>query len=448
MIFSSVFHLYLRRSFIKLAVTPVMRKAGEGRAMKRFYGWYLVVVLWCVYFTNLGFVYYGGNLVNTFMIKDLGMNRATLGLGYTIFMFLQGGLMGPAIAAAINRKGIRFSLSMGCLLVLAGSLLMATMVFTRTAFFLVFGVLIGLGVGFGGILPAQAGIALWFRRKRALALSIVLTAAGIGGFAAAPSINLLTGAGGGGWRNGWLGIALFAGISFFMSLVFVRNRPADMGQVPDGTAMSDDENISAAAGVYRTSGNWRLREALGTATVWFIFTGIVCLLVPYTVCVGHGVVHLLDRGFSRDLASLSLGLMTLCSIAGRLIGGILGDRLEPRFLWAAGLIMCCGGLASIMAARTPLHLYTYAALLGTGFGMAFVQMPAMVANYYGAEALPSILGTLSPLYAIFTATAPFAAGILYDATGSYAGAFSGAMVLSLAGAVSVIMARPCGEPPA
>ncbi|HDP81383.1 MAG TPA: MFS transporter [Spirochaetes bacterium] len=414
--------------------------------MKRFYGWYLIAVLWFVYFTNLGFVYYGGNLVNTFMVKELGMSRSTLGLGYTIFMYLQGGFMGPLIALVINKKGIRFSLALGCFLVFTGSLLMATWVSGKAGYFAVFGVMMGLGVGFGGILPVQTGAALWFKRKRALALSIVLTAAGIGGFAAAPSITALIGMSGGSWRHGWLGVALFAGISFFLSLLFVRNRPSDLGQAPDGGETAPAREVSPSApGVHRTDRVWTLKEALSTGALWCVFIGIICLLVPYTFCVGHGVIHLLDRGFSRELASLSLGLVTLFSIAGRLVGGVLGDRFEPRKIWAAAMLVCCGGLTAIMNAHSPMSVYLYAGLLGTGFGMAFVQLPAMVANYYGADALPTVLGTLSPVYAVFTATAPFAAGLLYDTVGGYGAAFAGSIVLLLAGTAALLMARPPAE---
>ena len=42
----------------------------------RFYGWTLVGVLWVIYLLNLAFPSYGAGVINTFMAKDLGLDRS------------------------------------------------------------------------------------------------------------------------------------------------------------------------------------------------------------------------------------------------------------------------------------------------------------------------------------------------------------------------------------
>ena len=43
---------------------------------KSFYGWKLVGILWFLDFLNMGFPYYGGTVVNTYMRNDIVMSRS------------------------------------------------------------------------------------------------------------------------------------------------------------------------------------------------------------------------------------------------------------------------------------------------------------------------------------------------------------------------------------
>ena len=51
-----------------------------------FYGWKLVAVLFALDFINMGFPYYGGSVINGYMVHEVGMSRSTLGLGFTLLM--------------------------------------------------------------------------------------------------------------------------------------------------------------------------------------------------------------------------------------------------------------------------------------------------------------------------------------------------------------------------
>ena len=49
-----------------------------------FYGWKLVGVLFTLDFINMGFPYYGGSVINGYMIHEIQMSRSMLGLGFTV----------------------------------------------------------------------------------------------------------------------------------------------------------------------------------------------------------------------------------------------------------------------------------------------------------------------------------------------------------------------------
>ena len=133
----------------------------------------------------------------------------------------------------INRLGVRTTIVIGSAMIVAGAGAMATVVDSALGTYLAFGLLVGGGVCTGGALPCQTGLARWFLRRRAMALSIMYSAGAIGGAVAAKLLeNLIIRTGD--WRDAWwviAGCAAFAGV---LALLFVREKPEDMGQSVDG----------------------------------------------------------------------------------------------------------------------------------------------------------------------------------------------------------------------
>ncbi|MEJ2246849.1 MAG: hypothetical protein P8Y80_12345 [Acidobacteriota bacterium] len=137
-----------------------------------FYGWKLLSALWIIVVINLAFPFYGQSIFNAAMETDLNLDRRTLGLITSLYT-LMSGLPGPLVAVSIQRLGIRLTLFLGSLLVVLGSVIMATAVSTGLHYALTFGIVVGVGVAMGGIIGGQTGTARWFIRRRALALAII-----------------------------------------------------------------------------------------------------------------------------------------------------------------------------------------------------------------------------------------------------------------------------------
>jgi len=167
-----------------------------------FYGRKLLAVFWILVFVNLGFPMYGSSVINSVMMRDLNLDRRTLGLLFSLYTMMSG-LPGPLVAVCVERFGVKSTLMLGGLFVTFGSVLMATVVSTSLHAALAFGVLVGIGVAMGGVISTQAGLARWFIRRRALVLAILSTSSGVGGFLAAPLVNRVVAFAGGNWR--WVG---------------------------------------------------------------------------------------------------------------------------------------------------------------------------------------------------------------------------------------------------
>ena len=404
-----------------------------------FYGWVLLGVLWFVFAFNLGFPAYGGPVLNSAMAKDLGFSRETLGL-ITTFYIIMSGLPGPLVATAVNRFGARRTLIAGSLLNVAGA---ASMVYANSgiAAYLGFGLVVGGGVCSGAAIASQTALSRWFVRRRAAALSILYSSGAIGGYLAVQYVLPWAMRTGGGWRAGWWVIVTLSSIAALLAFGFVRERPEEMGLLPDGDA-GDAAARSAAATRpdYITATPWDSRDALRRPTYWLIVFSLVGGSGGYTLYLAHGIVHMQDLGHSVDVARGALATMTWTGLIAKaviVLFGTVAPRLDPRWLWGVFMLFFGAGLVIIVDARTMLAVNAFATCLGIGFGGGVVCLMAVLGNYYGLKAFALLSGIAIAINTTLSAIAPYVAGYLFDHGYGYGGicyvlaawCFLGALVL-------------------
>jgi len=407
-----------------------------------FYGWKLLAAFWVILFINLAFPAYGSSVINAFMVTDLGLDRRTLGLMVSVYMMMSG-LPGPLVAMYVNRFGVRSTLVTGSAILMLGALGMATFVDSGIEAVVVFGFLVGLGVMSGGALAAQTGTAFWFVRRRALAISLILSAGGIGGFIAARVMNSLITAFDGNWRAGWWLIFAMTLVSLIVAALFVREKPADLGQLPDGGPVSGDAGAAKHAGrVHITEEEWTFAEVLRTPALWLLLFCSLGMSGGFTQAMAHSVVHLQDLGNSTDQAAKSFSILVVSTLLGKLMLGVFGDRIDPRYLWAIAVAAFGVGLLVLIDATTPFKLNLYAICIGAGFGGGLVCMMTVMSNYFGSKAYASVIGITLAVQTTIGALASYIAGDLYERQGSYTMAFIGTAVLCFAGALLLIVIRP------
>ncbi len=380
----------------------------------RFYGWTLLGTFWCLMFLNLGFPAYGSAVLNAAMAHSLGLSRETLGSTFSVYMIMSG-LPGPLVAMSVNHFGVRTTLVIGSLLVVAGSLLMATVVTSGVSAMWCFGLLVGTGVATGAALASQAGLVRWFVRRRALALSILYSAGGIGGFVAAPLLNRLIEATGN-WRSGWWMLAALSTLAAVLALVFVREHPADLGQLPDGgvAPVVGGQPVRDARPAFISRHDWSAREAMHHATYWVILLTFVGGSGGYTLFLAHGIVHLQDLGHTPAVGAWAVSTMTIATLLAKVIIATIGDRYDPRYIWAAFLVVFGVGLVLIVHAYSLAQVLLFATCLGIGFGGGLVCLMAVLSNYYGTRAFASLAGLAVAINTTLSAIAPKVAGRLYD----------------------------------
>src|ERR1019366_9170262 len=123
-----------------------------------------------------------------------------------------------------------------------------------------FGALIGTGVGFATNVPVATAITRWFKRYRGRAMGISLSASGMAGFLCSPLVNRILAANGGNWRQAWEIMSAFTAVAGIIALVFVKERPEDLGQSVDGLPIDASTQLAAGANSLFTNHSWTACE--------------------------------------------------------------------------------------------------------------------------------------------------------------------------------------------
>ena len=410
--------------------------------VRSFYGWKLVGALWFLDMLNMGFPLYCAAVIHVYMLKQIPMTRATFGLGYTLLNFCIG-VPSLLIGAVIVRWGIRVTLVIGAALILAGSLWMALVVRTPWQYVVGFGGIIGTGIGFGTVMPLATCITRWFARWRGRAMAIAFTAWGVAGFVGAPEFNRLLESNGGNFRSAWLIIGGLAVASAAIAWLFVVERPEDVGQHPDGDPPEVEPTRPQPGGVARVRPSWSPGEAYRTRAYWLIFIGSIACQYPFFFFTAHGILTMKTAGFSAAAAAWAMGLFTLGGLGGRIVGGVLVDKIAERFAFMIGLCFYVAGtfLAFRMNAQAMWIGDAAGMCYGAGMGSSFICLNTITANYFGAAAFPRLNGTMMMLSGAVCSLAGVVGGKLYDRSGSYAGAFLLNLGLCAAGLAALMFAK-------
>lgn len=418
--------------------TDTTKPAAE--VLPGFYGWTLLAALWFVMCFNLGFPAYGQTVISAVMGKTLGFDRQTLGIIFAFYIAMSG-VPGPLVAASVNRLGIRTTLVIGSALLVTGALLMATWVTESWQAVLALGILVGAGVATGAAIASQAVLARWFIRRRALALAILYSAGAIGGAIAARLLTKVIEHAGGNWRAGWWVIAGLSTVAAVIAVVFVRESPAALGQLPDGLPVEAPGAIAKRRASFITTDEWTLREALSKPAYWLMVFSLVGGSGGYSLYLAQGIPHLIDLGHSLEAAAASVSIMTISGLAAKALLAAFGDRIDPRYLWALFTAIFGLGLVLIVDARSEALLVAFAVCIGIGFGGGVVSMMTVLSNYFGLKPFASLSGIAIAINTGCSVIAPWVGGYLFDHGAGYAGTFYTVAAWCVAGAAVLFVLK-------
>ncbi|MBN1856808.1 MAG: MFS transporter [Dehalococcoidia bacterium] len=412
---------------------------GQRKSRRPFYGYHLVAITFIFMLLSYG----SGSFVFSLFVHPLqstfGWGRGQVMVGFTIFFAVQG-LVSPFVGRLVDRHGSRRVIPLGALAMGLGFVLVS-----RTGDLLQFYVsyvIIGAGSAGMGIVPCSAVVSNWFRRKRGVAVGVMASGMGAGGFVMAPVVaHFLESYD---WRTAYFAMAVIVcAVTIPLALALIRTRPSDMGLYPDGDSIAPDEaQASLWAGMDREG--LSLRQSARTVAIYLIGISFFVSGFSNTGALHAPVPFLEDIGFPTATAALALGTLGLGSALGKVFFGWLCDRIPPKRACAVGLtLQLCGVLVllTIRADSSLALIWAYALLLGFGIGSWLPSMSTLVSKTFGLAHYGSIFGVIAFLESTGTSLGPLFAGLMFDATGTYYHAFVTFAVLYAVAIPAVLLVK-------
>jgi MFS family permease len=392
-----------------------------------YYGWVIVAVSLVTLMVAYG-IWWSFPLFYVSMLKEFGWSRAGTAAIFTVGSIVYGFGSFPA-GALIDRLGPRKLLPLASVTVAAGCLISAAAV-AKWHFYIAYGIFMGIGTICMGYVPITALISNWFIQRRGTAMGIALMGNVAPPLLAFPVQELISLAG---WRNAYvvLAAALLAAI-VPLTLFFMRTRPQELGLEADGgparQALDRGKTGRPRVRVSQEVVNrewveteWGMGNSLKTFQFWAL-TGVMFTLgIGSGTIMGHLVAMVVDLGRSREIAAFIFSLAGLIAAAGRL-SGFLSDRIGREVTFTLLTSLHIGSVFALLIFLKNAQvwpLYIYAVAFGFGYGLCSPTLSAGAADLFIGRSFGRILGFSNIAYGVGQGIGAWAAGAVFDFTGSY-----------------------------
>ncbi len=392
-------------------------------------------------------IFFRGFGVLVIPIRDqLGITQAQTNLVFSIAR-AEGGLEGPVAGWLIDKFGNRKVLVPSLLIAVAGYGVMAFWLPGFWGFALIYLGLVSLGNSMAFQHACFAGLNQWFQRRRSLAISILAAVSSLGGLALIPTMNLLIDKSGLRW-------GLIVSGSFYLVIllplcIWFRNKPEDMGLLPDGaTRPAVSRSGARGAPAQRETRDYSVREALRTQAYWLLLVGAgLRQTATLGILVSLFPILVDDKGMSAQMAANLIGVMSFINFVSRLAMGYMGDRVSKKAIMFISLTV--EGFGYLL-----LWLGDWQTAVGITLVLGFILCEGMMdgagvivwaalGEYYGRARFATLRGYITFAYAWALVASPVYAGWVADRFGNYDYAIiPGAICAFTAGACFLFIKRP------
>lgn len=388
----------------------------EGRAR-----YVVLIALSLLYFLLTATTFNSLGLVLPSMVSELKWNWAEAGFGFTL-LGLACGLTGMLPAVMIRRIGVSMTLLGGALLLMAGFITLAA---THGVFAYDVGtILLGLGFSICGTVPGVHVISHSFERK-STAIGVYFSCGSLGSVAG-PLLFYAVNAHAANWRAYWI---IAAGIALVLGLFAASVTSAKYATIHDAANAAPVDPDA-----------WSARAALRTPAFYVIVAAYSVFLLVNTTIHSFAAQQLQDIGFSMGATASLLSMGALIGAVGSTVGGIVGEKLSPRYLTILSLMGLSLSATGLTLGHGAGAMAMFVVGLGVGLGFCYVSTAMLLLDFFGKE--PNLeLYSLMCMISTTAALGPALGGVVRDRMGSFNAVFLTCAVLGLVLAVLVLVLR-------
>ncbi len=298
--------------------------------------------------------------------------------------------------------------------------------------YLTYGVIGGIGIGFGYIIPISV-LVKWFPDKRGLMTGIAVGGFGAGALITAPVATHLI------QTVGVLTTFLYLGLVYLVVCLcggyFMQNPPE--GYKPEGW------EPTAALRKTESARNFTLSEALRTWQWWALW-----LLLFLNTCAGISVISqeapMFQElvGITAIIAAGMVGIVSIGNAVGRVLWASVSDLIPRRFVFLIMFLLQAVLFWLLPSLHTVAVVTTVAFIILLCYGGGFGTMPAFAADYFGPKFVGPIYGLMLTAWGFASAFGPLLIAHTRQNTGHYASGLHILAVVLLFSAILPFLVRP------
>jgi sugar phosphate permease len=377
---------------------------------------------------------------------EFGWSRALIASAISMNLLLFG-IAAPITGFLIDRFGPR-KVMMGSLTLLIIGVSGTIAMDKFWQFFLVWGVVVGLGAGgVGSVLTATVGNR-WFIAKRGLALGILGSASSTGQLIFIPLfMAMITYAG---WRLGSMILIIVAIILLPLIFFFMRDDPSEVGLEPYGAG---DPNAAGSGGVGALRGmrsgkaTITAREVLAHPTFWLLAGSFfICGGTANGLIGTHLIPHEIEIGIPQVAAASLVGIMGSLNLVGTIFSGWMVDRVRPQ-RWLAMVYALRGcSLLILPFVHEFSGFVVFAVIYGLDWFATVPPSMAITADTFGKENIGKVYGWIFMSHQIGAAIMASTAGAIRDYVGDYQFAFLSGGIIAMLAAGLALQIKPAQKP--
>jgi OFA family oxalate/formate antiporter-like MFS transporter len=367
-------------------------------------------------------------------LRDLNHWSVTqVSLTFTIAIFMLG--IGATVGGfLLDRVGPRLMASIAGVVYGIGVIGASFSTRNLALLYLTYGVIGGLGLGLGYIVPV-ATLVKWFPDRRGVITGLAVGGFGAGALITAPVATSLIKS---------VGVAqtfLMLGVVYLVVVVLAAQfyRRAPSGYKPAGwepTAAQVKQRAARDFTPGEALGRWQW-YALWLMLMLNVSAGI--MLISQAAPIGVEVTKV-----SAIVAAGLVGLISIFNGAGRVFWGSLSDVIGRKNVFLSMFLIQAVVFFFLPNATTFFLFGVLAAIIALCYGGGFGTMPAFAADYFGPKFAGSIYGLMLTAWGVGGAFGPILIAQVRDRTGNYRAAMYAIAVVMLIAAAIPLIVRPPG----
>ncbi len=404
---------------------------------KPFYGPWIVAACFVTFGLSTGFPYYNIAFFFDYFRDGHGWTEALVTTGAPIAVLLSI-WVGPVIVPKVSPKKL--------ILIGTGLTFLAFQWFSRLSgnVYEYYGAwcLYMFGYFLAGPIPHQVIISNWYSKKRGSAMGIAyvgVAVVGALGNQLAPRLAARME-----YTEALHYLSFLLLIAWPLALFVLKDKPQDMGQLPDGAAGVVEPAVESEP--HEQSEPRSFAYLAGKPAFWFLLVGSAASIGSIAAVNFLMKFVFEEQGFveqgQRDAiwASASTSYL-LSSIAGRLLAGYLSDRLPRKYVMLATYLIVAAAIPLLFLV-TPQQsgmVYVFAIVFGFAMGADYMLIPLMTADVFGLATLGKAMSAILPSDTIMQFWTPRLIASLAASWGGYGKGLWAVFALAAFGAAAIAM---------